>query len=214
MSIGMILLIVIALLILFGVLQRTLDRMALTDRQAILIAAAVFAGGFVPDIPLGPVTLNIGGGLIPLLVSVYLFFHADTRRERGRCIIAALLTAAGVFLIGRFFPADPVSMPFDPLLLYGIAGGVIAWLFGRSRRSAFIAGILGLVLADTLSAVILWAQGVSQALHIGGAGAADAVVISGVTAVMMCELLGETVERMTRSRAAGHTRPAEGGHSA
>ena len=44
MSIGMILLLVLGLLILFGVLQRVLDRMALTDRQALLCVAAIFIG--------------------------------------------------------------------------------------------------------------------------------------------------------------------------
>ena len=70
MSIGMILLVVIALLILFGVLQRVLDRMALTDRQALLIVAAIFVGGWLPDLSFGNVTLNIGGALIPLIVCV------------------------------------------------------------------------------------------------------------------------------------------------
>ena len=37
MSIGMIFLLVLTLLILFGVLQRVLDRMALTDKQALIL---------------------------------------------------------------------------------------------------------------------------------------------------------------------------------
>ena len=40
----MILLVVLTLLILFGVLQRVLDRMALTDRQALFLVALIFAG--------------------------------------------------------------------------------------------------------------------------------------------------------------------------
>ena len=44
----MILLVVLALLILFGVLQRVLDRMALTDRQALLLVALIFVGGWLP----------------------------------------------------------------------------------------------------------------------------------------------------------------------
>ena len=49
MSLGMILLVVLALLILFGVLQRVLDRMALTDRQALLLVALIFVGAWLPD---------------------------------------------------------------------------------------------------------------------------------------------------------------------
>lgn len=201
MSIGMILLIVIALLIVFGVLQRVLDRMALTDRQALLIVALIFIGGWLPDLTLGPVSINIGGALIPLLVCIYLFFHAGTGKERGRCLFAAVLSAAAITAISWVFPADPTAMPFDPLLLYGAAGGVIAWLLGRSRRSAFIAGVLGVILADVAGGVSVLLRGIDQPISLGGAGAVDAIVISGITAVMLCELVGEAMERMKTGKA-------------
>ena len=201
MSLGMILLVVLALLILFGVLQRVLDRMALTDRQALLLVALIFVGGWLPDIRLGMVSVNIGGALVPLGVCVYLFFHAGTGKERIRCLVASVL-----------FPADPVAMPFDPMVLYGLCGGVIAWLTGRSRRSAFIAGVLGMILADTAIGVVNWMRGVQQILYLGGAGALDAVVLSGVTAVMLCELFGEIMERMARGKTDGST--LQGGQSA
>ncbi len=201
MSIGMILLVVIALLILFGVLQRVLDRMALTDRQALACVAAIFIGGWLPDINLGMVTLNIGGALVPLLVCIYLFFHAGTGKERLRAIVAAVVTAAAVYAIGLFFPADPVTMPFDPMILYGLCGGIVAWLLGRSRRSAFIAGVLGILLADAAVGIVNWSRGINQVVHLGGAGALDAVVLSGIGAVLLCELFGEIMERIATGRA-------------
>ena len=208
MPIGM----VLALLILFGVLQRVLDRMALTDRQALLLVALIFVGGWLPDIRLGMVSVNIGGALVPLGVCVYLFFHAGTGRERIRCLVASVLTAAVIDVISLLFPADPVAMPFDPMVLYGLCGGVIAWLTGRSRRSAFIAGVLGMILADTAIGVVNWTRGVQQVLYLGSAGALDAVVLSGVTAVMLCELFGEIMERMARGKTDGST--LQGGQSA
>ena len=200
------------MLILFGVLQRVLDRMALTDRQALLLVALIFVGGWLPDIRLGMVSINIGGALVPLGVCVYLFFHAGTGRERIRCLVASVLTAAVIAVISLLFPADPVAMPFDPMVLYGLCGGIIAWLTGRSRRSAFIAGVLGMILADTAIGVVNWTRGVQQVLYLGGAGALDAVVLSGVTAVMLCELFGEIMERMARGKTDGST--LQGGQSA
>lgn len=201
MSIGMILLIVIALLIVFGVLQRVLDRMALTDRQALLIVTLIFLGGWLPDFRLGPVTVNIGGALIPLGICTYLFFHAGTGKERGRCLFASVLSAAAITAISWLFPADPTAMPFDPLLLYGAAGGAVAWLLGRSRRNAFIAGVLGVVLADVVGGVSVLMRGIDQPISLGGAGAVDAIVISGITAVMLCELVGELMERIKTGKA-------------
>lgn len=201
MSIGMILLIVLALLILFGVLQRTLDRMALTDRQALLLVALIFIGGWLPDIAIGQVIINLGGAVIPLGVCVYLFFHAGAGMERGRCLFAAVLSAAAITAISWLVPADPTAMPFDPLLIYGAVGGIIAWLLGHSRRSAFVAGILGVILADIAGGVSVLLRGINQPISLGGAGAVDAIVISGITAVLLCELVGEIVERMQTGKA-------------
>ena len=202
MSIGMILLVVISLLILFGVLQRVLDRMALNDRQALACVAAIFIGGWLPDITQGMVTINIGGALIPLIVCVYLFLNAGTAKERIRAAVASVLTAAAIYAITLVYPADPVAMPtVDPMIIYGICGGLIAWLLGRSRRSALIAGVLGVLLADVLSGLSVWMRGVNQPIHLGSAGALDAVVLAGVIGVLMCELVGELMERIRTGRA-------------
>lgn len=201
MSLGPILLLALSLLILFGVLQRVLDRMALTDREAIVCAAAIFIGGWLPDLSFGLITLNIGGAVIPLIVCVYLLLNADTAKEKIRSVIASVLTATAITALGMVFPADPTQMPFDPMILYGISGGVIAWLLGRSRRAAFIAGISGMILADLFSGVSVWMKGIRQTVHIGSAGALDAIVLSGVTAVLACELAGEAMERIKTGKA-------------
>lgn len=195
MSIGMIILLTVSLLILFGVLQRVLDRMALTDRQALICVASIFIGGWLPDIPFGNISVNIGGALIPVIICVYLLLHAGTVKEQIRALVSSALTCAAVTLISIFFPSDPTAMPFDPMILYGISAGLIAWLLGRSRRSAFISGVLGIILADVITAIQLYIQGIQQTISIGGAGALDAVILAGIVGVLMCELIGETAER-------------------
>ena len=209
MSIGMLLLLMLSILILFGVVDRVLDRMALTDRQALFLTAALFIGGLLPDLSFGLISVNIGGALVPLGVCIYLLIHAGTGKERLRALAASAVSAAVICAIGFYFPAYPEETAMDPMLLYGLAGGFTAWLLGRSRRSAFIAGVLGMLLADLISGVTVWAQGIQQTIHLGGAGAMDAVVISGITAVLLCELVGEIMERMTRG-----PKPMEGGQHA
>lgn len=196
MPIGYILLIVVSLLIVFGVAQRVLDRMRLTDRQALLFVAAIFVGGLIPDIQLGRVSLNIGGALVPVALCVYLFIKAGTAKERWRAIIAALLSGAAVFAMGRFFPAEPETMPFDINYLYGLAAGVIAYVIGRSRRSAFIGGIMGVLLGDIAQGVLNYYNGMTTPIRLGGAGALDVVVLSGLLAVLLAEIVGEIRERL------------------
>ena len=198
MSISLILLAAVSALVLLGVAQRVLDRMQLTDRAALLIAAAIFFGSLIPDIRLGPVLFNVGGFLVPLGVCVYLLIKTDTAKEVNRALIGSVLTGAAVFLMGRWLPSEPEQMLVDPHYLYGIAGGVIAYILGRSRRAAFICGVLGVTLADIATAAINWAQGIDSTLSLGVAGAMDTIVISGLLAVLLAELVGEIIERMAR----------------
>lgn len=201
MSAGMMLLTIAAVLVFCGLLQRVLDRMYLTDRQALLIIGTMLLGSLLPNINLGPVSVNLGGAVIPLAVCVYLFVKADEAIERWRTIIGTLLTAGAVYALSVLLPAEAETLPLDPMWLYGLCGGIIAWILGRSRRAAFICGVAGVILADVASAIIAGMQGYQTQLILGGAGIADATVISGVIAVLLCELVGETVERFVRVHA-------------
>lgn len=84
--------------------------------------------------------------------------------------------------------------------MHGLAAGVIGYLLGRSRRGAFIAGTLGVMLSSVANAVLVWSRGVPQRLVLGGAGAFDVIVFSGFLAVLLSELIGELLERIQRGR--------------
>jgi len=202
MRIGTILLLLAGLLILFGAGQRVLDRLRLRDREAILFIVLIIAGGFLPDVRVTrDFSFNIGGALIPLVLCARLFFLADTGAERGRAVLASVVTAVAVYALGRWLPADPAELPVDPNYIYGPAAGLTAYLFGRSRRCAFIAGTVGVTLAHVASWLTVRARGIPQRLVLGGAGAYDVIVISGLLAVLLAELVGETLERAARKPA-------------
>ncbi|MDK2902479.1 MAG: hypothetical protein PWQ93_398 [Clostridiales bacterium] len=197
MTFGLVALIAIAILIVFGVAQRVLDKLRLSDTAALLFVGAMIVGTFLPDIPLGfGMSINIGGGIVPIILAVYLLVKAETSTERNRAIIASFIAGAAVFLVGRLFPSEPETMPIDPMYIYGIMAGLIAYLFGRSRRSAFIAGIMGMIIADVAQALTNLASGITAPVSIGGAGMFDATVISGLLAVLLAELVGESREKL------------------
>lgn len=193
MPLGLLLLFALAAVIFFGLAQRVLDRMRLTDTQALIFIGLMIAGSFI-DIPLArDVRLNVGGALVPLVLVGYLLMRADEARERWRALLAALATAVAVTLVGMLWPGGPhagSTMLIDPLWLFGLTGGLIGYLAGRSRRSAFIAGVGGLVLVDLFEVVR------GGAAHIGGTGILDQIVIAGVLAVGLAEVVGETRERL------------------
>ncbi len=204
MSIGMILLTVAAILVFFGVAQRVLDKLRMSDRTALLLIALMFFGTLLHNITLGNVQVSIGGALIPLGICIYLLVKAGTTKERVRSIIGSLLTASIVYAISKLVPDEPEAISVDPMYLYGVAGGLVAYILGRSRRGAFICGVLGVMLADVAVAVINWQNGINQPLILGGAGVFDAMMVSGILAVALAELVGEILERISR----GNSRPA------
>jgi uncharacterized membrane protein len=210
MPIGMIILLVVGVLVYFGVAHRILDRMRLTDKQALLFIAAMVVGSFI-DIPImrAPVevTMNVGGALLPILLSIWLIFKADETAERVRAILAAILVAAVVSLGSRYLPYEPENMFLDPKIIYGISAGLIAYLAGRSRRSAFVGGVLGIVLSDIVHMVTIIGLGIPGTTDIGGAGAFDVVMIAGIIAVMVAELVGETREKIQGGPMLGKFRP-------
>ena len=94
-------------------------------------------------------------------------------------------------------PVHPAYLLFlDPLYLVAIVAGLVAYLAGRSRRSAFIAGVMAIILSDLLALIENILIGVRAATVIGGAGFFDAIVISGFIALGLAEIFGETAERL------------------
>lgn len=208
MTIGLVLLTAVTVLIFFGIAQRVLDKMQLTDTAALVIVALMFFGSLAPNLSLGRLEINVGGALVPAGVCVYLFFKADQRIEIVRTLAGAALTAAAVYWLGRWMPDEPEAIAFDPNYVYGLAAGLIAYLLGRSRRGAFICGVMGVLLADAAAAWQNWRSGIDQPLVLGGAGAMDVMLLSGILAVLLAEGVGETAERLTRGRKAPEQPPA------
>lgn len=200
MPIGMITLIIVAVLIFFGIAQRILDRMRLTDKQALAYIALTIIGSFI-NIPIlrGPVeiSINVGGAVMPILLVIYLLFRAGTAKERFRAILASVVAGAVVSIVPRITPIqEPSGFFMDPSYFYAIVSGIVAYLVGRSRRSAFIAGTMGIIIGDFVHLFQLYYSGIPGRADIGGAGAFDTTVIAGIVAVMIAELVGETRERL------------------
>ncbi|TDA67044.1 MAG: DUF1614 domain-containing protein [Clostridia bacterium] len=201
--VGLIALVVVSGLIYLGLAHRLLDRLYLSDRAALAVIAAMVIGSFI-DVPVvaGPVrvSLNVGGALIPLGLAVYILVRAGTAREWGRALLATAVTVAVLTSLNLFvLSPDPWQTGrdfLDPLYVYPLVGGTVAYLAGRSRRAAFIAGTLGVLALDGVDYFRLTRAGIPGVVAVGGAGLFDAVVVSGLLAVLLAEVVGEVRERL------------------
>src|SRR5690606_20354064 len=140
---GLSTLVIVAILIYAGVAQRVLDRMRLSDREALLFIAAMAACNFLPDIPVtANFAVKIGGAVLPAVLAVYLFVKAGTAKEKTRAVLATLAATAVIYGANKLIPVTPLfPLPIDPIYFYAVLAAVAGYLAGRSRRSAFIAGV-------------------------------------------------------------------------
>ncbi|MGI6552768.1 MAG: DUF1614 domain-containing protein [Clostridia bacterium] len=201
--IGTILLIIISILIYFGLAHRVLDRLQLSDKTALIIIAAIIAGSFI-DIPLlqAPLNLsvNVGGALVPVGLAIYLLIKAGSTKEWIRALIATTITGLTIFLVNTYLlAADPWETGrdfLDPLYTYPLIAASIGYLAGRSRRSSFIAATLGVISLDVIDFLRLLRANIPGRVAIGGAGAFDAIILAGIAAVLLAEIVGESRERL------------------
>jgi len=198
-NIGMMSLIIVTALIYLGFLHRVLDRMRLSKVQALVILVAMLTAGFLPNLPLfAGLSINIGGALIPAGVAIYLIVTADEAAEKRRAVITAGLVGAMAFFTEKVLPLHgDFGIDLDPLFVPAVVAAITAYLFGRSRRAAFIGGLFGVLLTDILA----WSENfLLYRMHVpivlGSTGVFGAAVIGGMGAVLLAELLGETLERL------------------
>jgi uncharacterized membrane protein len=201
--IGVVLLVVVSLLIFLGLAHRVLDRLYLTDKTALLFIGGMVLGSFI-NIPLvrGPVavSINAGGALIPIGLAIYVLSRAGTTREWVRALVAAAITAGIVVAINAIWlRGDPWHFGhqlIDPLYLFPLIAGIVAYLAGRSRRASFIAAVLSVQIVDVVNYIYLLNRGIPGVVALGGAGAFDATVVAGIIAVLLAEIVGEVRERL------------------
>jgi uncharacterized membrane protein len=198
-TVGRLILISLGLLIFFGVAERVLDRMHLTDKQAFFALGAIILGSFInltlfhSDIL--TVRINLGGALVPFALAFYVWIKAGTVKEKTRSIIGAVFTAAVIWFLGMTIGSE-YALPVDILYLYPLIAGLAGYLAGRSRKGAFIAAVLGVLLFDVSHGVYLIYNRIPGLVHFGGGGIYDAVILSGILAVCLAEFIGEGRERM------------------
>ena len=183
----------ITILVFLGLGQRVLDNMRLTDSAAVLILVLMILGHFLPTISLSAsLAINLGG-FIPIGVVIYLLV-TTSRLEQKRAALVSAFTALLILLSDKLLPIMPGLL--DPVFSGGIFAGLLATFWGRSRRSAFIAGLLGVFLVDLANALQLWFQGIDQRIVIASGGLFSSMVVSAFLAVVIAEVIGEIRERI------------------
>ncbi|MDR3792983.1 MAG: DUF1614 domain-containing protein [Terracidiphilus sp.] len=142
------------------------------------------------------VAINVGGALIPTLLSIYLLF-------KNRLFVRGAIAIAVVALVTHAM-AQPVrevgiTLPiFIPPIVAVLCALVLSWR--RAGPLAYIAGSMGtLIGADLMNLRLIPSLGAPVA-SIGGAGTFDAVFLVGIVAVLLASLVQPHAPRSAYSR--------------
>lgn len=196
MSVSLAILSALIILLMFGAGQRILDQMRLNDKQAILVLLSMIIGIIIPPIYIGKYfCFSIGGFLIPFIICVYMLISAGLSRDLLRAFIGTILVAGIVYGLEWLMPADtPEDIVIDPMYVYGVVAGIVAYVLGRSRRNAFVCSVLGISLAITIQFVVSLCLKTPTVLGLGVGGAFGTIIVSTIISVGLCEFMGRAFE--------------------
>jgi len=126
------------------------------------------------------VALNVGGALIPILVSIYL---VGRTRLYGRMAIGVAIVATVVHSLAQIVPGVGIAVPmFVPPL---VAAGVLLVAFRRAPPVAYVAGSMGTLIGADLLNLDRIAELGAPVVSIGGAGTFDGVFLTGIIAGLL-----------------------------
>lgn len=128
------------------------------------------------------ITINVGGGLIPIVFSIYLINHNPL------AAVDVLTGIVGVSLISYFIsrPVHGIGIGM-PVFIAPICAALIAVLIDPqlSAPLAYVSGTMGVLIgADLLRLHNIRQMGIPMA-SIGGAGTFDGIFITGIVAVLL-----------------------------
>jgi uncharacterized membrane protein len=156
---------------------------------AVMLLSLIGAGVDIPLFAIGSgvagrgtiVALNVGGALIPILVSLYLVARTGML---VRMLIATGVVAAVVHTLAELVPGVGIAVPMiaPPLVAAGVA---LLLAFRRAPPVAYVAGSMGtLIGADLLNLGRIARLG-APIVSIGGAGTFDGVFLTGILAGLL-----------------------------
>ena len=124
------------------------------------------------------VAINVGGALLPVLLSIYLFVRTGLH---GRMLLGTAIVAAVAHAFARVVPGVGIALPmFIPPLAAALVGLVLSWR--RAPPVAYVAGSMGTLIGADLLNLGRVADLGAPVLSIGGAGTFDGVFLTGIIA--------------------------------
>lgn len=174
MTVGMLLMTLTLVLLLTGLLDGAMMRLALPRKAVAGWMVAMLVAVMLPDVALAGVRLNLAGMAVTGIAAVMLLAHMMRRGARNRGFLPGSLISGAV---GGLLLLLSDRTP-DAALASALAVGTAACFLGGSRQGMVLCAMLGMLLTEAVGAVSGWVDGLLWT---------DAMVLAVVFAISLAE---------------------------
>lgn len=190
---------VMAVLLLFGVGEKTAKRLALNKTLGILLLLVTAVGLLIPDITLGnALVINLGGFVFPLIIAVYIFAKARPG-EIGHGLICALAVCLVMLAASYFISPVPAGIISEPGLLYGVIAGITAFIAGFNSVSALGGLLAGLILWDvSLGLIYRFYYTLNVPVELGMYSFGDTLALAFIICAFLASVIAERMPKKSR----------------
>lgn len=149
--------------------------------QAVVVFGRMYVSPPVREERTTIVAVNVGGALVPIVLSLYLFLRSGVP---GRMLLGTGIVAAVVHGLAQIVPGVGIAVP---IFVPPLAAAVVSLLLAARRAPpvAYVSGSMGaLIGADLLNLHRIGDLG-APVVSIGGAGTFDGVFLTGIIAGLL-----------------------------
>lgn len=210
----LILLVVLSVLVVFRVLRYAYSRIGIAPQYFFIVLALTLVGSYinipllefpetrvlspqqitvygvpyiVPFLEASPGTIlaiNVGGGLMPVLLSLYLLVKNAIYKHAAWGVLVVTIAC---YIMAEPVPGVGIAIPvFYPPLITAI----VALLLSRTHAAplAYVCGTLGTLIGADILNLPLISEMEAPVMSIGGAGTFDAIFLTGLLAGLLASI--------------------------
>ena len=152
--------------------------------QQVTVFGSPYIVPIMEDTPGTILAINVGGGLIPILLSLYLMIKNGIHKK---AMWAVLIVAIACYAMA--IPIEGVGIAI-PIFYPPLIAAVVAVLLSRPFAAplAYVSGTLGTLIGADLLNLPLVSQLGAPVMSIGGAGTFDAIFLTGILAGLLASI--------------------------
>ena len=161
-----------------------LPEQQVTTTEEVSFYGMVYEVPVLEEWPGTVIAVNIGGAVIPTVLSIYLIFH---HRIFVGSVIATAVVSVVVHMLANPVPGVGIAVP---VFVPPIVTAVVALLLSRQFAGplAYVAGSLGTLIGADLTNLGSVAGLGAPVASIGGAGTFDGIFVTGILAVLLASV--------------------------